>query len=45
MIDALEAEGTARLGETTLVESSSGNLGIALRLVCKLRGYRIFAGC
>ena len=40
MIDALEAEGTARPGETTLVESSSGNLGIALSLVCKLRGYR-----
>ena len=40
MIDALEAEGTARPGEATLVESSSGNLGIALSLVCKLRGYR-----
>ena len=40
MIDALEAGGAARPGETTLVESSSGNLGIALSLVCKLRGYR-----
>jgi 2,3-diaminopropionate biosynthesis protein SbnA len=40
MIDKLEQTGTAKPGETTIVESSSGNLGIALSLVCQRRGYR-----
>jgi cysteine synthase A len=39
MIEAAETEG-ARPGEKTLVESSSGNLGVALSLVCQRRGYR-----
>jgi len=40
MIQAAEADGIATPGETTVVESSSGNLGIALSLVCQRRGYR-----
>lgn len=40
MIADLEERGLARPGETTLVESSSGNLGVALALVCCRRGYR-----
>jgi cysteine synthase A len=40
MLDKLEAAGEAKPGETTIVESSSGNLGIALSLVCQCRGYR-----
>src|SRR5437879_3518416 len=40
MIADLEARGIARPGKTTLVESSSGNLGVALSVVCRCRGYR-----
>jgi 2,3-diaminopropionate biosynthesis protein SbnA len=40
MISAAEEKGTVRPGRTTFVESSSGNLGIALSLVCQRRGYR-----
>lgn len=39
MIDAAELDGTLRPG-ATLVESSSGNLGVALSLVATSRGYR-----
>ncbi|MBY6263496.1 2,3-diaminopropionate biosynthesis protein SbnA [Azospirillum sp. 412522] len=39
MIDDLERRGLLEPGRSTLIESSSGNLGIALALVCALRGY------
>ena len=41
MIDALEAEGRARRGVTTLIEPTSGNTGIALAFVAAERGYRL----
>ena len=40
LIQDLEERGLAHPGETTIVESSSGSLGLALSLVCKIRGYR-----
>ncbi len=40
LIEDLELRGVANPGETTLIESSSGNLGIALSLVCAAKGYR-----
>ncbi len=40
MIRAAEAAGTLRAGDTIL-EPTSGNTGIALAMVAKLRGYRI----
>ncbi|MEV0256058.1 2,3-diaminopropionate biosynthesis protein SbnA [Streptomyces sp. NPDC050732] len=39
MVDRLEREGRLQPGRSTLVESSSGNLGLALALVCRMRGY------
>ncbi len=39
MVDAAERDGTVYPG-STLVESSSGNLGVALSLVARSRGYR-----
>ncbi|MCT6700352.1 2,3-diaminopropionate biosynthesis protein SbnA [Rheinheimera sp. 4Y26] len=39
MIDALEAEGRLMPGGE-IVESSSGNLGVALAMVCAERGYK-----
>ncbi|MEV0561453.1 pyridoxal-phosphate dependent enzyme [Dactylosporangium sp. NPDC050588] len=39
MITALEARGELVRGRSTVVESSSGNLGVALALVCRVRGY------
>jgi 2,3-diaminopropionate biosynthesis protein SbnA len=39
LVEALEKEGTARPNETVIVESSSGNLGLALSLVCAIKGY------
>ena len=41
MIDAAEAEGRIQPGRTTIVESTSGNTGIALAFVCAARGYEL----
>ena len=40
LVEDLEQRGIARPNETVLVESSSGNLGLALSLVCAIKGYR-----
>jgi cysteine synthase A len=39
LVEDLEQRGLARPHETVLVESSSGNLGLALSLVCAVKGY------
>jgi 2,3-diaminopropionate biosynthesis protein SbnA len=39
MIAELEQRGIIQPGRSTIIESSSGNLGIALALICQLRGY------
>lgn len=39
LVEDLEHRGIARPNETVLVESSSGNLGLALSLVCAIKGY------
>ena len=40
MVTAAEADGTLRPGKT-VIEPSSGNTGIALAMICRLRGYRL----
>jgi len=39
LVEDLERRGLARPGETVMIESSSGNLGHALSLVCAIKGY------
>jgi len=39
LVEDLEKRGIAKPGETVLVESSSGNLGLALSVVCAIKGY------
>lgn len=40
LVEDLEQRGMAKPNETVLVESSSGNLGLALSLVCAIKGYK-----
>jgi len=39
LVEDLEQRGVARTNETVIVESSSGNLGLALSLVCAAKRY------
>ena len=40
LVEDVEKRGIARPNETVIVESSSGNLGLALSLVCAIKGYK-----
>ncbi len=40
MIEALESSQNLQPGKHTIIESSSGNLGVALSLVAKIKGYK-----
>src|SRR6476660_6288209 len=40
LIEDLEKRGLAEPGKTVIVESSSGNLGLALSLLCAVKGYK-----
>jgi len=39
LVEDLERQGIAKPNQTVIVESSSGNLGLALSLVCAIKGY------
>jgi len=39
LIEDLEQQGVAKPNQTVIIESSSGNLGLALSLVCAVKGY------
>src|SRR5207342_1083470 len=40
LVEDLERRGIAKPAKTVIVESSSGNLGLALSLVCATKGYK-----
>ena len=40
LVEDFERRGIAKPNETVFVESSSGNLGLALSLVCAIKGYK-----
>jgi N-(2-amino-2-carboxyethyl)-L-glutamate synthase len=40
LVEDLERRGLATPSETVIVESSSGNLGVALSVVCAIKGYK-----
>src|SRR5882757_4021479 len=40
LVEDLERRGIAKPNETVIIESSSGNLGLALSLVCAIKGYK-----
>ena len=40
LVEDLEQRGIAKPNETIIVESSSGNLGVALSMVCAIKGYK-----
>jgi len=39
LVENLERQGIAKPNKTVIVESSSGNLGLALSMVCAIKGY------